>query len=45
MLLNGDGRQPLQAIEDRAWVAQIAETRAAADGSFSLVLPDRLQPQ
>jgi hypothetical protein len=45
VLLNSDRKQVLREVEDGAWVSQIAETRAEADGTFSLVLPDQLQPQ
>jgi hypothetical protein len=45
VLLNSDRKEVLRDVEDGAWVSQIAETRAEADGTFSLVLPDQLQPQ
>jgi hypothetical protein len=40
-----DPDQATQATKDAASIVQIAETRAGADGSFNLVLPDQLQRQ
>jgi len=45
VLLGGteNGRQPVQSTAEASALVQIAETRAGADGSFSLVMPDQLQ--
>lgn len=37
--------QPVASTKDAASIVQIAEARSAADGSFSLVVPDRLEQQ
>jgi hypothetical protein len=44
VLVNGT-RQVVSATAEAATIVQIAETRAGADGSFNLVLPNELQWQ
>jgi len=41
-LLN-DTKQPVDSPKDGASLVQIAEARANAEGSFDLVMPDRLE--
>jgi hypothetical protein len=44
-VLLDDSGNPVPDAKGGTAIAQIAETRCDADGSFSLVIPDQIQPQ